>query len=207
MSENPQTGCPEELADQLRFIKQSLRGMMNGVLSQSMREKGLTYKVNFGVEMSRLCEFAAELPHTSALAAALWKEDIRECRLLAGLLQPIEAFPADLAEVWVEQMRFPEEAAFTVLHLFSRLPYAAPIAFERVARAAEMFQLCGWSLLGRLMAQGMQPAPRDRQELLDQAQAAVACGNMHLRNAAAKVLVRLEEASGHSPFAVAPLHW
>ena len=55
MSENPQTGCPEELADQLRFIKQSLRGMMNGVLSQSMREKGLTYKVNFGVEMPRLC--------------------------------------------------------------------------------------------------------------------------------------------------------
>ena len=191
MSENPQTGCPEELADQLRFIKQSLRGMMNGVLSQSMREKGLTYKVNFGVEMPRLCEFAAELPHTSALAAALWKEDIRECRLLAGLLQPIEAFPADLAEVWVEQMRFP---AFTVLHLFSRLPYASTVAFEWVAREEEMFQLCGWLLLGRLMAQGMQPAPRDRQELLDQAQAAVAGQNMHLRNAAAKVLVRLEEA-------------
>ena len=194
MSENPQTGCPEELADQLRFIKQSLRGMMNGVLSQSMREKGLTYKVNFGVEIPRLCEFAAELPHTSVLAAALWKEDIRECRLLAGLLQPIEAFPADLAEVWVEQMRFPEEAAFTVLHLFSRLPYASAVAFEWVAREEEMFQLCGWLLLGRLMAQGMQPAPRDRQEILDQAQAAVAGQNMHLRNAAAKVLVRLEEA-------------
>lgn len=194
MSENPQTGCPEELADQLRFIKQSLRGMMNGVLSQSMREKGLTYKVNFGVEMPRLCEFATELPHTSALAATLWKEDIRECRLLAGMLQPIEAFPADLAEVWVEQMRFPEEAAFTVLHLFSRLPYASTVAFEWVAREEEMFQLCGWLLLGRLMAQGMEPAPRDRQELLDQAQAAVAGQNMHLRNAAAKVLVRLEEA-------------
>ena len=194
MTENQQTGCPAELADQLRYVKQSLRGMMNGVISQSMREKGLTYKVNFGVEMPRLCEFAAELPYTSALAAALWKEDIRECRLLAGMLQPIEAFPADLAEVWVEQMRFPEEAAFTVLHLFSRLPYASTVAFEWVAREEEMFQLCGWLLLGRLMAQGMQPAPRDRQELLDQAQAAVAGQNMHLRNAAAKVLVRLEEA-------------
>ena len=194
MTENQQTGCPTELADQLRYIKQSLRGMMNGVVSQSMREKGLTYKVNFGVEVPRLCEFAAELPRTSALAGALWKENIRECRLLAGILQPAEAFSADLAEVWVEQMRFPEEAAFTVLHLFSRLPYASTIAFEWVAREEEMFQLCGWLLLGRLMAQGMQPAPRDRQELLDQAQTAVAGGNMHLRNAAAKVLVRLEEA-------------
>ena len=186
--------CDETITEQLRNIKRSLRGVMNGPVSASMREKGLTYKVNFGVEMPRLCEFAAELPHTSALAAALWKEDIRECRLLAGLLQPIEAFPADLAEGWVEQMRFPEEAAFTMLHLFSRLPYASTVAFEWVAREEEMFQLCGWLLLGRLMAQGMQPAPRDRQELLDQAQAAVAGQNMHLRNAAAKVLVRLEEA-------------
>ena len=186
--------CDETITEQLRNIKRSLRGVMNGPVSASMREKGLTYKVNFGVELPRLQQMAAGLPHTYELAAALWKEDIRECRLLAGMLMPVEAFGDDLAEVWVEQMRFPEEAAFTVLHLFSRLPYASAVAFEWVAREEEMFQLCGWLLLGRLMVQGMQPAPRDRHELIDQAQAAVACGNMHLRNAAAKVLVRLEEA-------------
>ena len=53
--------------------------------------------------------------------------------------------------------------------------------------------MCSFGLTD-LMAQSMEPAPRDRQELLDQAQAAVAGQNMHLRNAAAKVLVRLEEA-------------
>ena len=80
---------------------------MNGPVSQSMREKGLAYKVNFGVELPRLREMAEEWPHNYELAAALWKENIRECRLLAGMLMPTEDFPADLAELWVEQMNFP----------------------------------------------------------------------------------------------------
>ena len=72
-----------------------------------MREKGLTYKVNFGVELPRLQQMAQEMPHTYELAARLWKEDIRECRLLAGMLMPAADFQADMAEVWVEQMRLP----------------------------------------------------------------------------------------------------
>lgn len=184
----------DELREQVRNVKQCLRGMMNGVVSQSMREKGLAYKVNFGVELPRLRDFARTLPHTSALAAQLWKEDIRECRILAGLLQPADEFPVDLAEVWVEQMRFTEEAEFTVLHLFCRLPYASTIAFEWVARSDYFFQLCGWLLMGRLLSCGMQPAPRDRNELIDQARSVLDAPQLSLRSAAYKVLVRLEES-------------
>ena len=131
------------LQEQIREIKKNLRGVMNGPVSQSMREKGLAYKVNFGVELPRLREMAEEWPHNYELAAALWKENIRECRLLAGMLMPTEDFPADLAELWVEQMNFPEEAECTVVHLFARLPYASEKAFAWIAREEPMFRLCG----------------------------------------------------------------
>lgn len=36
-----------ELQEQLKEIKKQLRLSMNGVVSQSMREKGLVYKLNF----------------------------------------------------------------------------------------------------------------------------------------------------------------
>ena len=39
-----------ELTEQLKEIKTQLRLSMNGAVSQSMREKGLVYKLNFGVE-------------------------------------------------------------------------------------------------------------------------------------------------------------
>lgn len=105
------TGSTEEI---VRDIKRSLRGVMNGITSRSMRDKGLAYKVNFGVELPRLCRLAEEFPHDYHLAAALWKEDIRECRLLAAMLMPSETFGEDLADLWVEQMRFVEEAECTV---------------------------------------------------------------------------------------------
>lgn len=175
--------------EQLRDIKVRLRTVMNGPVSQSMREKGLTYKVNFGVELPRLREMAGELPHTYELAAALWKEDIRECRLLAGLLMPVDRFSEDLADVWVEQMRFPEEAECTVLHLFARLPYASSKAFVWIAREEPLFRLCGWLLMSRLFMAGSCPAPRDADEFLDQAQAELQGNEPTVARAAHKALM------------------
>ncbi len=185
MEENKNT-TPE----QLRFIKQSLRGVMNGVTSTSMREKGLTYKVNFGVELPRLQAMAEELPHTYELAAALWKEDIRECRLLAAMLMPEADFCEELADLWVEQMRFTEEAECTVMHLFARLPYASAKAFEWVAREEEMYRLCGWLLWARLFMKHMEPDERDTNELLDQLESDLKGGELRVARAAQKALFK-----------------
>ncbi len=182
-----------ELSEELRNIKRSLRGVMNGPVSQSMRQKGLNYKVIFGVELPRLREIAEELPHTHALAAALWKEDIRECRLLAAMLMPTEDFSEDLAELWVEQMRFSEEAECTVFHLFARLPYASDLAFRWIAHSAPIFRLCGLLLLSRLFMQGARPTHRDADELLDHLQTELLGEDLIMRRAAQKVLLRYME--------------
>lgn len=174
----------------VREVKQSLRGMMNGPVSQSMREKGLSYKVNFGVELPRLRELAAELPHDFALSSALWQEDIRECRLLAPMLMPPGEFDEAMADLWADRMRYPEEAEVAVLCLFCRLPFASGKAFSWVADERPMRQLCGWLLLGRLFQQGMRPAPRDADELLDQLESALRSGAAPVRSAAGKTLLR-----------------
>lgn len=185
--------CDETITEQLRNIKRSLRGVMNGPVSASMREKGLTYKVNFGVELPRLQQMAAGLPHTYELAAALWKEDIRECRLLAGMLMPVEAFGADLAEVWVEQMHFVEEAECTVMHLFARAPWASDKAFQWIASPHAMYELCGYLLLARLFMQGREPSLRDLDEFLDQAATALRSDNLPVARAAYKALLKLAD--------------
>ena len=48
------------LEDQIREIKKMLRATMNGVLSGSMRQQGLNYRVNFGVDQPRLIELAGK---------------------------------------------------------------------------------------------------------------------------------------------------
>ncbi|MDL2222087.1 hypothetical protein LJC35_06000, partial [Parabacteroides sp. OttesenSCG-928-N08] len=63
--ENPADSLPQptrQLDEQLRDIRIRLRRSMNGVVSSAMREKGLHYKLNFGVTIPQLKEMAKSLP-------------------------------------------------------------------------------------------------------------------------------------------------
>jgi 3-methyladenine DNA glycosylase AlkD len=159
--------------EQIKEIKKQFRLFMNGVVSQSMREKGLEYKVNFGIELPRLKEIAAKFEKNHDVAQALWKENIRECKILAGLLQPVETFYPEIADIWVEDMHYPEIADLTCMNLFQHLPYASEKAFQWIADEGEYFQYCGYMMLARLLMQGNEMNERAENELIDQALAAL----------------------------------
>lgn len=146
---------------------------MNGMVSQSMREKGMEYKLNFGIEYPRIKEIAAGYEPDHELAQALWKENIRECKILAGLLQPADTFYPEIADIWIEGMDYLELAEYTVMNLFQRLPYASEVVFRWMADEREMFQLCGFLLMARLLMKGEKLNERAEAEFLDQACTAV----------------------------------
>lgn len=161
------------VSEQIKEIKTQLRLSMNGVVSQSMREKGLNYKLNFGVELPRLKEIASHYEKSHELAQTLWKENIRESKILAGMLQPIDSFYPEIADIWLEDMQYPELVEITCMTLFQYLPYAPAKVFEWIADERELFQMCGFLLAARLMAKGLPLNERAEAEFLDQAQAAI----------------------------------
>lgn len=177
-----------ELQEQLKEIKTQLRLSMNGVVSQSMREKGLNYKLNFGVELPRLKEIASQYAKDHELAQALWKENIRESKILAGMLQPLDSFFPEIADIWVEDMQYAEIAELTCMNLFQYLPYAPAKAFEWIADEREFFQLCGFMLAARLLAKGLELNERAEAEFLDQTQTAILSDAFHPRKAAVLAL-------------------
>ena len=134
-----------------------------------MREKGLDYKLNFGIELPRLKEIAAKFEKDHEVAQALWKENIRECKILAGLLQPVDTFYPEIADIWVEDMHYPEIAELTCMNLFSHLPYASEKVFQWIADEGEYFQFCGYMLMARLLMNGKELNERAENEFLDQA--------------------------------------
>lgn len=158
-----------QLDAQLRDIKRMLRAAMDGVLSRSMRESGVNYRVNFGVETFRLRDIADAVPHSVTLAAALFAEDIRELRLLAFMVVPPEELDDELAEHFVQGLRYAEEAQWLVLHLLARAPQASDRAFRWLAADRPLTRLAAWLLLGRLFMEGLRPTRRDADEILDHA--------------------------------------
>lgn len=189
-----------DLHEQLKDIKTQFRLAMNGAVSQSMREKGLIYKLNFGVELPRIKQIAARYEPNHELAQALWKEDIRECKILATLLQPVETFLPEIADIWVESIRNIEMAELASMNLFCRLPYAPQKSLQWMADEREYVQVCGFLTAARLLMQKGDVDGRTENELLDQSIAAFLSGSYHVRNAAAAVIRRFMQHSRENAF-------
>ena len=184
-----------DVHETIKDIKGQFRLFMNGVASQSMREKGLDYKLNFGIELPRLKEIAARYEKNHQVAQALWKDNIRECKILAGMLQPVDTFYPEIADIWIEDMHYPEIAELTCMSLFQYLPYASEKAFEWMADDREYFQLCGFMLMARLLMQGSQLNERSEAEFLDQAITVLQGDEMLPQKAAATALKKFATQS------------
>jgi len=179
----------------IKEIKTQLRSSMNGVASQSMREKGLAYKINFGVELPRLKEIAKQYDQNHDLAQTLWKENVRESKILAGMLQPIDTFFPEIADIWVEDIHNSEIAELTCMSLFQYLPYAPAKSFQWMGDEREYVQACGFLLVARLVGKGGEMNERAEEEFFDQAFAALFSSAYFSRKSATLALVKYGQQS------------
>ena len=170
--------------EKLKAIKRSFFLRMDGTASRSMREKGLDYKINWGVSIPDLRQMAAQYGKDYALAIALWKEDIRECKILATMIMPPEEMLPEIVELWMEQTPSQEIAEMAAFNLYQHLDYAPVMAFQWIASDNEMEQICGYNLLSRLFMKGQEPIERGIQEFLDQALTALQSPSVSIRHAA-----------------------
>lgn len=173
-----------DIQDTLKQIKRSFHTRMNGVASQSMRQKGLDYKVNWGVALPHLREMAAEYQPSYSLAVELWKENIRECKILATMLMPPAEMPEQLVELWMEQTKSQEIAEMAVFNLYQHLDYAPQMAFRWIASEKSICQLSGYQLLACLFGKGLIPDTRGVNEYIDQVNVTLAGNDTAVSHAA-----------------------
>ncbi len=137
-----------------------------------MREKGVEYRVNWGIKIGDLKTIASKYEKQRELAVELWKSNTRECKILATMLMPAEEFSSDFAQLWMEQTPTNEIAQYLAFYLVQHTADAADLAFQWIANKSDIYQTCGYNTLSGLFSQGKQPSVRDMQELIDQAIAA-----------------------------------
>ena len=188
------------IQQQVKTIKQSFRQMMDGAVAKSMRDKGTDYKLNWGATLPRLQEMAKEIAttHSSSavrydLAIALWKEDVRECKILATMLMPQGEMLPEVCNIWMEQLPTQEIAEQSAFNLWQHLPYAPMKAYEWIASDKELYQLCGFHVLTRIFMRGQEPNERGISEFLDQALAALQGSSLAVRKAAMQSIQRFAE--------------
>lgn len=185
----------------LREIRKQLRLAMNGVVSASMREKGMEYKLNFGVSFPKIREIACTHEKDAALAEALWQENVREMKILATLLQPADSFTPEQAGRWLRTVSNQEITEFYCFNLLQELPYAPGLAIDWITCEEELFVLTGFLLFARLCMKGIRFPEEQTAVFLREAVANLNTGNFRIRQAALLALKRYgrqtpEQASG-----------
>lgn len=183
----------EETHQKLMKIKRSFRLLMSGPTSQSMTQKGLGYKINWGVPFIELKKMALEYGKDYELAIELWKEDIRECKILATLIMPAEKMLPEITDIWMEQIKSQEMAEMLAFNLLQHVDYAPAIAYEWIATDKTLYEIAGFQLLARLFANGQEANERGINEFLDQAAVALQGENMGIKHAAANCVLRFAD--------------
>lgn len=179
--------------ERVREIKQSLRQLMDGQTAQSMRDKGVDYKLNWGASIPMLREKAEEIGKDYDLAIELWKADVRECKILATMVMPAEQILSEVVDIWMEQTPSQEIAEQAAFNLYQHLPYAPEKAYQWIASDKDMEQLCGFHILSRLFMNKQEPNERGINEFIDQALTALQGPAPSVRKAAMQSIIRFSE--------------
>lgn len=182
-----------DIQQQIKDIKQSFRQMMDGAIASSMRSKGVDYKLNWGATLPRLKEKAAEIGKKYDLAIALWKENVRECKILATMVMPADQVLPEVIDIWMEQTTTLEIAEQATFNLYQYLPYAPEKAYTWIASPEPLYQLCGFHILSRLFMNGQEPNERGINEFVDQALAALQGDSIPVRKAAMSAIQRFAD--------------
>ncbi len=182
-----------DINSQVKEIKQSFRQMMDGSVAKSMRDKGVDYKLNWGGTLPRLQAKAAELGKNYDLAIALWKENVRECKILATMIMPADQVLPEVIDIWMEQTDTQEIAEQAAYNLYQYLPYAPEKAYTWMASEKELYQLCGFHVLSRLFMNKQEPNERGINEFIDQALAALQGNSLPVKKAAMSCMQRFAE--------------
>ena len=127
------------------------------------------------------------------LAIALYKENVRECKILATMLMPPDEILPEVVDIWQEQIPSQEIAEQLAFNLYQHLPFAAEKAYQWIASDKEYDQLCGFHVLSRLFMNGQEPNERGINEFLDQALCALQGPFPSVRKAALQSLQRFAE--------------
>ncbi|MCD8282933.1 MAG: DNA alkylation repair protein [Prevotella sp.] len=176
--------------ERIREIKRSFRGYMDAVTARSLRDKGCSSKVVWGVTQGHLREIASSYEPGYGLAAELWRCDIRECKLLATMLMPADKADEDLVGRWIKETRDEELAEMLAFNLLQNLPYAPAVARRCLAADSDTAKLIALNLYARLYMKRYTPERDEAREFINAAAGTLKSDSPTLRRAAMNAIIR-----------------
>jgi 3-methyladenine DNA glycosylase AlkD len=131
-------------------ILKKIRLFKNGEVSVSMKERGVTYKINWGVSIMDLRTMAKEHNPSHLLALKLWNKQWRETMIMATLLDDPAVVSEQQMDFWTKSFENSEIAEQASANLWWKSPPAYVKALEWCRGKKHWVRYTAVHLIGRL---------------------------------------------------------
>lgn len=125
-----------------------IKQRMNGAVVESMRESGIIYKVSYGVTIPELQEIAQPYRGNHDLALQLFEQDIRECKIIASIIDDSAQVTGDQIDSWCEDFDNIEIVEQVCNNLLWKSDFALPRSYEWCIEDNELMKKAGLLIIG-----------------------------------------------------------
>ena len=134
----------------IQQIIQEIKARRNGAVSHNLSYLGLNYKVNYGVIISELKIIAEPYKNDHQLALSLYQQDIRECKILASMIDDPKEVTLEQMDTWSRDFTNIEIVEQTCSNLFWKSEYSLSKSIEWCLNSNEYLIKAGLILIGRI---------------------------------------------------------
>jgi hypothetical protein len=140
----------KETEQQFQLLLKVIKSRKNGEVSDTMNQKGINYKLNWGVSLIELRQIAKEVKTDHILALKLWNKQWRETLILATLLDEPDKVTEEQMDFWTKTVENTEIAEQASTNLWVKSKFAYIKALEWCRGKKHLVHFTGIHLVGRL---------------------------------------------------------
>lgn len=139
-----------ETEKRFKQILKWIQSHQNGEVSKLMSAKGLKYKVNWGLSVTELREYARQFEPDHVLALKLWNREWRETMILSTLIDEPEKVTEEQMDFRTKSFENIEIAEQSSANLYVKTRYAFIKALEWCRGKKHLVHYTAVHLMGRL---------------------------------------------------------
>jgi hypothetical protein len=140
----------QETEKKLQQILSLIKLQKSGEVADLMKQKGIQYKMNWGVSIIELREIAKQFEPDHLLALKLWNKQWRETMILATLIDDPKQVTEEQIDFWTKTFENTEIAEQASANLWSKTKYAFIKSLEWCRAKKHIVRFTGIHLIGRL---------------------------------------------------------
>ena len=141
----------QKVEKEIEWVLNQVRLHMNGATASQMEERGIKYRINYGVGVPHLKLLADRIPVSYELAERLWFMEVRETMILAALIVPDEEMTLERCIEWSSKVNNVDIIERSAMFLWGRLATAVKCSSIWLSKETIWERALAFYTMGRMV--------------------------------------------------------